>query len=146
MISSCNPPQPGSQQPRTTTLLLTTNYLLVNSHDYFSQGTKNLVLDVFVDRYAGTGLIEANYRNYSFNITNEDYDFSDRSFDIEVPEDGTYGVTVNITSYVCFDNASSAYCNYTSGRIRYRGISSIYNSSNGIPSVINVNPSFIGSF
>lgn len=145
-IFSCTPPNPGTHESRITTLLLATNYLMVNSHDNNSQGIKNLVMDVFVDRYAGGSSIEANYKTYRFNINNKDFYYQDRSFEIEVPEEGTYGITVNITSNVCFDNASSAYCNWNRGRIRYRGISSVYNSSSGIPNVININPSYLGSF
>lgn len=145
-ISSCKPPAPGSHTPRETTLVLATNFLMVNSHHDGAQGIKNLNVDVFVDRYAGNGQIEANYKNYSFAMTNDDFTYSNRSFEIEVPEDGTYGVTVMVQSAVCFDNASSEFCNWNKGRIRYRGVSTIYNSANGIPTSIPVNPTFINSF
>ncbi len=139
---SCKDPSPGSYNPAETTVDI--GYFLVFCDDFFEGVQRGIKVRINVDRYDGNGNFQSNYKNYRFNVKNDDGNSDNTRFKVEVPETGTYAVSVEIEGTECYKCCQGSCTNYFPawGYPFWRGVSTQYNSFPP-PSVIYVTPSFV---
>ncbi len=142
LLFACKEPKPADPTPAGTK---------VNILGYLGQckdaveGSKNLKIRISVDNYNGSGQITANYKNYVYqNKKNNETDPANYEFPIEVPQSGTYGVTVTVEASECFQCCQGSCTNYSPawGYPFWRGVSTLYNTQPP-PAIINVTPAFV---
>lgn len=143
IFKSCKKINPGSNTPDKTKVILPNGFLGV--HGKFHNGTKRINYVISVDSYRGNGQFEVNYKTFHFNRSNDDSVTDNITFEIQVPKDGTFVVSITAQSEGCmkFANGSSCPANY--GRVFYRGLTPQYNA-NKAPTSIFITPKLANQF
>lgn len=129
--------------PKLVTVDLSGDYLGLCSSFY--EGVKPLLVTISIDRYTGSGTFEANYKTYKKTVTNQDnvagssfqFEKNFKFDDIEVPKEGSFGITVTVDVSTCYACCSANNgCTATNaqgftsqgGKPYFRGISTVINS------------------
>lgn len=143
LIVSCKQPPlvPASNTPKKVAVDLTTGFL--QSYSSFHQGsTTQTEVTISVDKLNSSNQIESNYKTYIYQKPNVDDSGVNKNYyfkDIEVPNAGTFLVTVTVKTLSCMNGATGASCNYSKGKVMFRAVSATYNTSNS-PSTFYINP------
>lgn len=147
-ISCTGDYEPGSEVTIGTTIDVLTDFQFCSS--FHEDDLKNFRATIMVDKYDSNGVLLSNFRAYQFDVTN-DYEASNNTYfqEIEVPESGTYAVTVTYQTFgECFKCCSSTWsCDYidsngniwSGGKPMFRG--TVFKSNmTSVPSVISIVP------
>ena len=129
----------GSNTPKAVTVDL--GYYLGTCERFF-EGEKSLMVTIAVDRYAGSGTIEDNYRTYHKPANNDQNLEENMLFPgIEVPEFGTFSLTVTVQGTTCYTCCTGPSCTGSGfqGNPYFRGVTTQYNKDN-TPETIYVTP------
>ena len=132
-------PNNGSTVTKYTTVSLTAGYL--NFCNSVFEGEKPIQITISVDRYTGTGTFDTNFKTYRYRRTNSN-DFSNYEFrNIEIPQSGTFGITVTVDTFGCFECCPNGEGCYP----YFRGISTTYNASSS-PNFMSITPTLANCF
>ena len=143
-LTSCADPNVGTTTTTTTKLVLSNGFL--GTHNDFHNGLKQMKYVINVDRYAGNGTFEANFKTYNYVRNNKDSDNDNLTFkNIDVPKTGTFAISITVDAINCFKFASGKSCDYTQGRVYYRGLTTKYNSSSA-PKTMYVTPKLANQY
>jgi hypothetical protein len=104
-LYSCQPPLGGTSNYGESTLHVDPNFLGLYS-DFHQSGNKSLDVEIAVDAL-GSGVPRPEVFRGDF-VRSDDDSSNNWRFPIEVPEAGTYKITVTIKGKQCFDNCSSS--------------------------------------
>jgi hypothetical protein len=143
LFSNCKDPKPGSTNPALTTVRLLP--YMVFCEEFFEGTLRPLKVRINVDRYSSNGTFQSNYKNYRFNVQNDDFDPKNTEFQVEVPSSGSYAVSVEVEGADCYKCCNTGSCTSffpARGYPFWRGLSTVFNSFPP-PSVINVTPQFV---
>tara|TARA_B110000902_G_C14269761_1_gene572683 strand:+ start:549 stop:1049 length:501 start_codon:yes stop_codon:yes gene_type:complete len=141
MIVASTKDLPVGAGEKKVTVDLGSGYLELCS-DFF-EGVKPVKITIAVDKYAGSGDFESNFKTYRYFKNNKDQGFENEDNykfeNIVVPETGTFAITVTVDGETCFSCCSGPSCSGSKGRPFYRGISTVINASSA-SGIYYVNP------
>ena len=139
-LQSCGNNPPVNESSSTTTA----TYLQLSPDNFglcsaFYEGTKHFSVVIAVDVVDENGNIQSDYYSNEYTITNDDTNFSTNPFryEIDVPETGSYIVSITYSTTDCFVCCSNSSCNavdangiqWSGGKPLYRGIKMLRNQS-----------------
>ena len=144
LFTNCSKIRPPSSNMGEVDLRLGSGAYLGFCGVLFENQETNLEIEVFVDGIDGQGNViqlDAQYFNATTDLTDPD----NFEFTIEIPESGTFAVSVNVRAESCLDCCTTVHepnlgCgSFDPGKPRFRGVSITLNASDIIP-FVSVDP------
>ena len=127
---SCSKPKPGSDTTTNTTLNLYQGYL--GLYEEIHQPQKYPIkIVISVDNLKEDLSIKSNFKTFVFNRDNDGSKFPENyRFNIEVPQSGSFAITVTSEGTTCFDHCNTSdNCEFGKGMPMWREMQAYVNSN-----------------